>query len=99
VNVKRTVSRKRGYAPNTLEDHPLITLRSITVKLEWDPETRHWMTFIPELNKLSTFGKTREEALEHTRDLLRGYLETCQAHALRLPLTQKQIQEIRAAVG
>lgn len=98
MNVKQTVSRKHGNSALALESHPLPRLRSITVKLEWDPETRNWMSFIPELNNISTFGKTQEEALEHTRDLLRGYLETCEAHGFHLPLTQQQIHEIRAVV-
>ena len=98
VDVKQTVSRKHGNAALALESHPLARLRSITVKLEWDPETANWMSFIPELNNISTFGKTQEEALEHTRDLLRGYLETCEAHGCHLPLTQQQIHEIRTVV-
>jgi len=98
VDVKQTASRKHGNASLALATHPLVRLRSITIKLEWDPETANWMSFIPELNNISTFGKTQEEALEHTRDLLRGYLETCEAHGFHLPLTQEQIHEIWTVV-
>ena len=52
-----------------------MTARRFDVVLEWDPESRVWVTYAPALNFLSDFGDTREEALEHTREAILGYLE------------------------
>ncbi|MEA2695475.1 MAG: hypothetical protein QOJ16_4862 [Acidobacteriota bacterium] len=45
------------------------------VLLEWDAEADVWVTYVPTLNGLSTFGETREEALSQTREAILGYLE------------------------
>lgn len=45
------------------------------VVLEWDPEDEVWVTQVPALNFLSTFGDTREEALANTREAIEGYFE------------------------
>jgi predicted RNase H-like HicB family nuclease len=45
------------------------------VMLEWDADEDVWVTYVPTLNGLSTFGETREEALSQTREAILGYLE------------------------
>ena len=45
------------------------------VILEWDPDRRVWVTFVPELGGISTFGETEQEALDMTKDMIRGYVE------------------------
>lgn len=45
------------------------------VLLEWDPDERVWVSYVPDLNYLSSFGEPREEAIDNTRDVIRGYLE------------------------
>lgn len=49
--------------------------RRFRVLLEWDPSARLWVTFVPGLDALSSYGGTREEALEQTREAILGYLE------------------------
>ena len=56
------------------------------VLLEWDAESDVWVTYVPALNGLSTFGETREEALIHTREAILGYVEA--ADQLQLPIPQ-----------
>lgn len=46
------------------------------VLLEWDPEAKVWVTYVPALNYLSTFGPTRDEALANTREAIELYLES-----------------------
>lgn len=43
--------------------------------LQWDSESGVWVTYVPVLNGLSTFGETRKEALDNTREAILGYLE------------------------
>ena len=48
--------------------------RRFKVLIEWDPEDQVWVTYVPVLDHLSTYGETREEALENTREAIIGYL-------------------------
>jgi len=49
--------------------------RQFQVWLEWDKEDKFWVTYVPSLNYLSTFGETREDALANTQEAILGYLE------------------------
>ena len=49
--------------------------RHFHVLLEWDQDDQVWVTFVPALNGLSTFGETREETLAHAQEAIEGYLE------------------------
>lgn len=48
------------------------------VLIEWDPEDRVWATYVPEMNWLSTYGDTLEEAMDRTREAILGYLEAAE---------------------
>ena len=37
-----------------------MAVRRFTVLLEWDAEAAAWVTFVPALDHLSTFGASRE---------------------------------------
>jgi predicted RNase H-like HicB family nuclease len=52
-----------------------MTARRFQVEIEWNPEDRVWVTYVPALGHLSTYGETREEALAQTRDAVLGYLD------------------------
>lgn len=69
------------------------------VVLEYDPEEKCWVTFVPSLEDISTWGKTREEALENTRDAIAGYLEALNKEGLPLPPGKSvEIAEVVVAV-
>jgi len=76
-----------------------MTTRRFDVVLEWDPESRVWVTYVPALNFLSDFGDTREEALEHTREAILGYLEAAAQEGVPVPnsgtaeLVQLEVQD------
>lgn len=88
----------RDPAPVT-ESHPLASLKDLTVQIEWDDETQSWVTCIPELNGISTFGATQEEALQQTRDLVIGYLDSMEERGLQLPVSRISIRRIREALA
>lgn len=94
VNVRR---RKNPAA--ITETHPLAQIEDLTVRMEWDEDTESWVTYVPELNNISTFGESQEEALANTRDLIIGYLDTMQEKRLRLPLTPSAIRRVREALA
>ncbi len=57
-------------------------VRHYQVVLEWDPEDELWVTYVPALDHLSTYGETREHALEHTREAIMGYLEAAEQEGI-----------------
>jgi predicted RNase H-like HicB family nuclease len=59
--------------------------RRFKVLLERDPEAAAWVTYVPALDHLSTFGETRDEALENTREAILGYLEAAAKEGLDVP--------------
>lgn len=49
--------------------------RRFKVLIEFDSEANVWVTYVPALNHISTYGETKEEALAQTADMIIGYLE------------------------
>ena len=91
--------RQRKNAAAITETHPLASLSEITVQMEWDEETEAWVTHVPELNNISTFGKTQEEALRRTRELVLGYIDAMQELHLCVPLPASALQRLREALA
>ena len=59
--------------------------RKYNVLLSWDSDEQLWVACVPTLNWLSTFGDTREEALEQVREAIVGYLEAAAKEGLEVP--------------
>lgn len=73
--------------------------RQFQVLLEWDPEDEVWVTYVPHLDFLSTFGDTREEALEHTREAILLYLEGLEEHELEIPAAHARAELVDLEVS
>ncbi len=73
--------------------------RTFRVLLEWDADERVWVTHVPELDDLSTFGDTREEALANTREAIVGYFEALEKAGLRLPAANGQMEWVDLEVA
>ena len=71
------------------------------VLLEWDAEDSVWVTVVPSLNHLSTYGETRDEALAQTREAILGYLEAAAKENLALPIQNQPIEltEVEVVTG
>lgn len=76
-----------------------MTARRFQVEIEWDPEDRVWVTYVPALGHLSTYGETREEALAQTRDAVLGYLETAAASDVPVPDEDHQLDVVEIEVA
>jgi predicted RNase H-like HicB family nuclease len=78
-----------------------MTIRRYGVLLEWDPTARVWVAFVPSLDSLSTYGETREEALEQTREAILGYLEAAAKEGLPVSETnaEPEVVEVEVANG
>jgi predicted RNase H-like HicB family nuclease len=59
-----------------------MSTRRFKVLLEWDAESQAWVTYVPALDHLSTFGDTRDEALANTREAILGYLEAARKEGI-----------------
>ena len=55
------------------------------IVLEWDTEDQVWVSHVPDLGGISTYGDTLEEAVAQTREAILGYLETAAQQGLQLP--------------
>ena len=66
--------------------------RRFKVLLEWDPEESVWVTYVPALQHMSTYGETREEALAMTREAILGYLEVAADEHLPVPTDEPAIE-------
>ena len=62
------------------------------VLLEWDATEQVWVSYVPSLNWLSTFGATREAALDQTREAVLGYLEAIEKEGLDVPGSDSQAE-------
>ena len=56
----------------------------IKIILEWDAEGL-WVSSVPVLGDISTYGDTLEEVIAQTREAIFGYLETAAEQRLPLP--------------
>lgn len=71
-----------------------------TVVLEWDPESEVWVSFVPQLGNISTYGDTEKVALDATREMIIGYLEALK----KAPLDESarprtKVVELELAMG
>ena len=60
------------------------------VLLTWDDTDEVWVAYVPTLDRLSTFGESREPALEQTREAVFGYLDAAAKEGLWISLQETQ---------
>ena len=73
--------------------------RRFRVLVEWDPGAQAWVTLVPSLGSLSTYGGTRAEALDQTREAILGYLEAAAKEGLPIPDTDTQPELVELEVA
>lgn len=66
-----------------------MTTRRYHVLVAWDAEEEVWVTYVPALDDLSTYGTTREEALANTAEAIAGYLEAAAKEHLPVPVEDR----------
>jgi predicted RNase H-like HicB family nuclease len=72
------------------------TMQRYRVVLEHDRADDVWVTHVPALNGLSTFGPSRAVALERTREAILGYLDVI--HETGLAPTQTDLEVVELEV-
>lgn len=66
-----------------------------------EPEEGVYVTYVPALDFASTYGSTREEALERTRELIIGYIEAARKEgiAIDVPLADHRTELVDLAIS
>lgn len=72
--------------------------RRFKVLLEWDTDDEVWVTYVPTLGSLSTYGNTRDEALEQTREAILGYLEAAAKEGIPIPSAEAETEIVELEV-
>jgi len=73
--------------------------RRFRVLVEWDQGAQAWVTVVPALGSLSTYGDTREEALQETREAILGYFEAAAKEGLPIPEPDLQVELVELEVA
>jgi predicted RNase H-like HicB family nuclease len=73
--------------------------RWFQVEIEWDPSDEVWVTYVPALGHLSTYGETREEASTETREAVLGYLEAAHKDGLPVPDADHHVDIVEIEVA
>ena len=78
-----------------------MTTRSFKILIERDQESDSWVTYVPALENISTFGPTKDEALENTRELILGYFEAAAKEGLTPPseAPQTELVDLEIAIA
>lgn len=74
-------------------------IREYSFYMIWDAEERFWVTHVPDLNGLSTFGEMREEAIAMTKEAIELYLEVAREKGQAPPQPSSQVGTIAVAVS
>lgn len=72
--------------------------RQFQVFVEYDSAEGAWVTYVPALDHLSTFGPTRDQALASTREAILGYLEAAEKEGIDLKIEPTSAELIQIAV-
>jgi len=80
-------------------DHPLARTKAVTIDMEYDEETKSFVTYVKELHRMSTFGDNEIEALDNTTEMIRGYIKSMEANHKKIPLSAAKLTILKRLVG
>lgn len=78
-----------------------MTIRHFRVLIEYDTDDKVWVTSVPALDYLSTYGETREDALAKTKEAIIGYLEAAEKEGFSVPanVSEAELVDVEVAVA
>ncbi|MDQ7826884.1 MAG: type II toxin-antitoxin system HicB family antitoxin [Candidatus Eremiobacteraeota bacterium] len=76
-----------------------VMLKHFNVLLEWDEEDKVFISYVPALNNISTYGDTREEALANTREAIMGYIEAAQKEGIPVKEDQGSLEWVNLEIA
>ncbi len=69
------------------------------VVLEHDIESKVYVTYVPALGGISTYGDTEDEAIERTREMIEGWFKAARKHLPDRDREHTKLLELELAVG
>lgn len=81
------------------KSHPLATTKVVTIDMEYDEPTSAFVTYVKELDGISTFGGSELEALRRTAEMIRGYIKSMEANRKKIALPASKLQKLKTLVG
>ena len=66
--------------------------------MEYEDESKAFVTYVKELHRMSTFGETEASALDNTIEMIRGYIKSMEANGKRIPLAAGKLRELKSVV-
>jgi predicted RNase H-like HicB family nuclease len=76
-----------------------MSVRQFQTLLEWDADDKVWVTYVPALDYLPTFGETREQALDNTKEAILGYLEAAAKEGIPVPDSDTETELVTVEVA
>jgi predicted RNase H-like HicB family nuclease len=76
-----------------------VASRRFAVLLEWDASERVWVSYVPALNHLSTYGDTRDDALAETKEAIVGYLEAAAKEGISVAEIEPRAELVQLEVA
>lgn len=75
--------------------HPLASTKALTIEMEYDPDARAFVTYVKELHRMSSYGESEEAALDHTAEMIRGYIQSMESQRKRIPLSAAKLGDLK----
>jgi predicted RNase H-like HicB family nuclease len=85
--------------PHAYTRHPLATTKAVTIDLEYDADSKAFVTYVKDLHRMSTFGESESAALDNTTEMIRGYIKSMEANRKKIPLASSKLTELKRVVG
>lgn len=82
-----------------MSDDGKLATRKFNVLLEWDEAEDVWVSYVPALGHLSTYGESRNEVLELTRQAIIGYLEAAAKEDIPVPASETDAEIVELEVA
>ena len=73
--------------------------RRFTIVLEQDRDAGVWVSYVPALGQISTWGETRAEAIANTQEAILGYLEAAAQEGIPVPDEAGDIELLNVEVA
>lgn len=93
----QTKEASSGRSPQVA--HPLAVTGAVTIEMEYDADAAEFVTYVKELHRMSSFGKTEAAALDNTAEMIRGYIKSMEANRKKIPLSSTKLAELKRIVG
>ena len=91
--------KRRENPVSMLEVHPLNQQEAVEVEIWYDAESKAYVTRVPKLFDISTFGSSEEAALDSTAEMLAGWIGAMEAEGKKIPLSRGALGELKKAVA